>query len=73
MDYAPPAKACSIWRRGGVNTAFGLAFYPALLLASDWLYRHYMMALLIAQFVCTLFSFVNFKLFVFRTRGGGTA
>ena len=55
---------------GGVNTAFGLAFYPALLFASDWLYQHYMVALLIAQFVCTLFSFVNFKLFVFRTRGG---
>ena len=55
---------------GAVNTAFGLAFYPALLLTSDWLYRNYMIALLIAQVVCTLFSFVNFKLFVFRTRGG---
>ena len=55
---------------GGVNTVFGLAFYPVLMLASDWLYRHYMVALLISQFVCTLFSFVNFKAFVFRTRGG---
>ena len=55
---------------GGGNTGFCPALFPAPLFASDRVYQHYMVALFFAPIVCTLFSFVNFKLFVFRTRGG---
>lgn len=51
---------------GGVNTAFGLAFYPLLLWTVP---LHYMVALGIAQLVCLCFAFTTYKLAVFRTRG----
>ncbi|MBL8652240.1 MAG: GtrA family protein [Sphingopyxis sp.] len=51
---------------GGVNTAFGLAFYPLLLWTVP---LHYMAALGIAQVVCLCFAFTTYKLAVFRTRG----
>jgi putative flippase GtrA len=54
---------------GGVNTAFGLAFYPLLLWAVPPLATHYMVALGIAQLVCLCFAFTTYKLAVFRTRG----
>lgn len=53
----------------GVNTAFGLAIYPALLWTSPYLHRHYMVGLLIAQAVSLAFAYVNYKFGVFRTRG----
>jgi putative flippase GtrA len=54
---------------GGVNTAFGLAFYPLLLWSVPLLATHYMVALGIAQAVCLCFAFTTYKLAVFRTRG----
>lgn len=53
---------------GGLNTLFGLALYPVLLLVSPWLHRHYLIALGISQAVCLCFAFVMYKLTVFRTR-----
>lgn len=55
---------------GGLNTLFGLGFYPALLWFSPWLARHYMTALVLSQVVCVLFAFTTYKIGVFR--GGGS-
>lgn len=54
---------------GGVNTAFGLAIYPLLLLGVPAFRTHYMVALAIAQAVSLCFAFATHKLAVFRTRG----
>jgi len=54
---------------GGLNTAFGLAFYPLLLWSVPWFRMHYMIALGIAQAVCLCFAFTTYKLGVFRARG----
>lgn len=54
---------------GGLNTAFGLAFYPLLLWSVPYFRTHYMIALGIAQAVCLCFAFTTYKLGVFRTRG----
>ncbi|QNO28179.1 GtrA family protein [Sphingopyxis sp. OPL5] len=54
---------------GGVNTAFGLSFYPLLLWSVPLFAVHYMVALAIAQAVCLCFAFTTYKLAVFRTRG----
>ena len=54
---------------GGVNTAFGLSFYPLLLWSVPLFAVHYMIALGIAQAVCLCFAFTTYKLAVFRTRG----
>lgn len=54
---------------GGVNTAFGLGFYPLLLWSVPLFAVHYMVALAIAQAVCLCFAFTTYKLAVFRTRG----
>jgi len=51
------------------NTAFGLAFYPLLLLAVPALRTHYLIALGIAQAICLCFAFTTYKLGVFRTHG----
>ena len=47
---------------GALNTAVGLAIYPALLWSSDWLHQHYMVALGIAQAVSLCFAFLTYKL-----------
>lgn len=54
----------------GANTAFGLAFYPALLWLSPYLHRHYLIGLAIAQAVSLCFAFLTYKFGVFQTRGG---
>jgi putative flippase GtrA len=54
---------------GGLNTLFGLAFYPALLWSLPYFQTHYMIGLGIAQAVCLCFAFTTYKLGVFRTRG----
>lgn len=54
---------------GAINTAFGLAIYPALLLALQPLGIGYMGALLIAQAVSLVFAYTLQKIWVFRTRG----
>lgn len=51
---------------GGINTAFGLSLYPALLWASPWLRLHYLIALGIAQVISLTFAFTVYKSFVFR-------
>ena len=54
---------------GGINTVFGLAFYPLLLWSVPLLRTHYLAALAISQAVCLCFAFMTYKLGVFRTRG----
>lgn len=54
---------------GGLNTAFGLTIYPVLLWFVPSLRIHYMVALLVAQAVATLFAFTTYKLVVFQTQG----
>lgn len=54
---------------GAINTAVGIAFYPALLLLFASLRTHYLIALGIAQVSCVLFAYVIYKLTVFRTHG----
>jgi putative flippase GtrA len=53
----------------GLNTAFGLAIYPALLLAIPALRVHYMAALFLAQALSLAFAYTSYKLGVFQTRG----
>ena len=55
---------------GAINTAFGLSFYPLLLLSAPLFQRHYLAALGVAQVVCLCFAYATYKLGVFRTRGG---
>ena len=52
---------------GGINTLFGFAIYPALLLLMGA--SHYLPALAIAQVVSLVFAFTLHKLVVFRSRG----
>jgi putative flippase GtrA len=54
---------------GALNTAFGLAIYPALLWSVPAFHTHYLLALGIAQAVSLCFAFATYKLGVFRTRG----
>ncbi len=54
---------------GGINTAFGLAFYPLLLWSVPFLRTHYLVALALAQGVCLCFAYTTYKFGVFRTRG----
>ena len=54
---------------GGINTAFGLSFYPLLLWSVPALRSHYMIGLAVAQAVCLCFAFTTYKLWVFRTQG----
>lgn len=53
---------------GAANTAFGLSFFPALLWMWPWFARNYMVALVLSQVVCVIFSFSTYKIGVFRTR-----
>jgi putative flippase GtrA len=66
----PGARPLRFLLAGGINTAVGLSFYPALLWAVPWLRVHYLAALGIAQAVCLVFAFCVHKFAVFRTRGG---
>lgn len=52
-----------------LNTALGVAFYPALLWLFTPLRQHYLLALGISQAVCLLFAFATYKLGVFRSQG----
>jgi putative flippase GtrA len=55
---------------GLLNTALGVAFYPALLWLFAPMRQHYMLALGISQIVCLLFAFATYRLGVFRSQGG---
>jgi putative flippase GtrA len=54
---------------GAFNAAMGLTLFPALLLVNPYFRVHYIIALIISQFVCTTVAFVIYKLLVFRTKG----
>jgi len=53
---------------GTINTIFGFAVYPALLLTFPPLRVHYMVGLVIAQVLSLCFAYMTYKLTVFRTR-----
>jgi putative flippase GtrA len=54
---------------GALNTAFGLAAYPALYFLLAPLKLHYMVVLGITQIACVTFSYLTNKFLVFRTAG----
>ncbi|MHB1700951.1 MAG: GtrA family protein [Acidobacteriaceae bacterium] len=54
---------------GGLNTLFGLGFYPLTYLVLVPLRSHYMLLLVLSQVPCVTFSFLTNKLFVFKTTG----
>lgn len=54
---------------GALNTAVGLATYPALYFLLASLELHYMAILLISQVLCVAFSYLTNKYLVFRTTG----
>jgi putative flippase GtrA len=53
---------------GGVNTLFGLAAYPVLMLAMRPLHLPYMIPLIISHPICITFSFLTNKFITFRTK-----
>lgn len=53
---------------GGLNTAFGLAAYPVLMLAMRPLDVSYMIPLVISHPICITFSFLTNKFITFRTK-----
>lgn len=57
-------------RAGILNTIFGLAIYPALLLVFDELKHHFMIGLIIAQIFSICFAFTIYKLTVFKNKSG---
>lgn len=54
---------------GALNTAIGLAVYPALFFLAAPLKLHYLTILVISQIVCITFAFLTNKFLVFRTSG----
>lgn len=54
---------------GALNTAIGLAVYPALYFLAAPLKLHYLTILVISQVVCVSFAFMTSKFLVFRTSG----
>lgn len=54
---------------GALNTAIGLAIYPALYFLAAPLKLHYLTILVISQVVCVTFAFLTNKFLVFRTSG----
>jgi|ERR1700682_3146013 len=54
---------------GALNTAFGLAAYPAFYFLLAPLKLHYMVVLGITQIACVAFSYLTNKFLVFRTVG----
>lgn len=70
MASLAPSRPVRFLAAGAINTAFGLAFYPALVWSVPLLHRHYLVALGIAQVVCLVFAYGTYKFGVFRTRGG---
>lgn len=54
---------------GALNTAIGLAVYPALYFLAAPLKLHYLTILAISQVVCVTFAFLTNKFIVFRTSG----
>jgi putative flippase GtrA len=54
---------------GGINTALGLALFPALYLLLAPLQIHYVFLLIVSNFICVAFAFLTNKFFVFRTSG----
>lgn len=54
---------------GALNTAIGLAAYPALYFFTAPLNLHYLTILTISQVACIAFAFLTNKFLVFRTTG----
>lgn len=54
---------------GALNTAIGLAVYPALYFLAAPLKLHYLIILAISQVLCVTFAFLTSKFLVFRTSG----
>jgi putative flippase GtrA len=54
---------------GGINVVAGLAVFPALVWLSPFLEANYILALCVAQVICVMFAYLNYKTLVFRTRG----
>lgn len=53
---------------GGVNTTVGIGLFPFLYWLLPNLHSHYLILMILSQFICILFSYVTNKLFVFRSK-----
>ena len=67
--YSQHQKKVRFLLAGAVNTFIGLATYPLIYLILNPWNIGYIQVLVLAQFICITFSFVNNKYFVFRTKG----
>lgn len=54
---------------GALNTAIGLAVFPALYFLAAPLKLHYLIILTISQVLCITFAYLSNKFFVFKTSG----
>ncbi len=54
---------------GAINTAVGFSVYPLLYITLEPKGLDYLSILIISQIICTTFSFVGNKYFVFKTQG----
>lgn len=54
---------------GAINTAVGLAVFPALYFLTASLNLHYLFILVISHFFCINFSYLTNKFLVFKTTG----
>jgi len=54
---------------GGLNTLFGLAIFPILMLALAPWHLHYLVVLVLSNILGINFSYLTNKFLVFRTRG----
>lgn len=57
---------------GGVNTAFGYLATVALYYSME-AYLHFIGIMILANIICISFSFITYKIFVFRTKGNWLA
>lgn len=53
---------------GGLNTAFGFAFFAFLYLLLE-AHVHYLIVLILSNFVAVVFAFLSLKFLVFLTKG----
>lgn len=54
---------------GGLNTLFGLGFFPFLFVILERFEIHYIFILIVSQNISVIFSYITNKFFVFKTMG----
>jgi len=54
---------------GGINTLMGLTIFPLIVWLSPWMNKNYMVALVLAQVICTVSAFLIYRSGVFSASG----